>query len=177
MSDPLVDHEIAELAVVTQVPVERISYLAELSADDLHILRKAVTIKLHEEYSADYRRLGLMVRFMPKRLAAKIGVKLLPPRILGRAAGPVFRTRTGRTLAKMTDIPPEVIAEAAPYMDPRTIGRVAAEIPTSSRELVNGIMDELIRRDDLATIDRLLLYMGDDTDEPQRAQAPTHDRT
>ncbi|MCZ8379359.1 hypothetical protein O6P37_10825 [Mycobacterium sp. CPCC 205372] len=176
MSDPLVDHEINELAVVTQVPVDRIGYLAVLGADDLHILRKAVTIKLHERYSADYRRLGLMVRFMPKRIAARIGVKLLPPRILGRAAGPVFHSRTGRTLAKMSDIPPEVIAEAAPFMDPRTIGRVAAEIPTSSRELVNGIMDELIRRDDLATIDRLLLYMGDDADEPHGPAAATHDR-
>jgi hypothetical protein len=176
MSDPLVDHEITELAVVTQVSVDRLSGLAELGADDLHILRKAVTIKLHEQYSADYRRLGVMVRFMPKRLAAKMGIKLLPPRILGRAAGPVFHTRTGRTLAKMTDIPPEVIAEAAPYMDPRTIGRVASEIPTNSRELVNGIMDELIRRDDLATIDRLLLYMGDDVEEPQGSQTSTRDR-
>jgi hypothetical protein len=175
MTDPLVEHELAELAEVTQVSVDQLAQLAEMGADDLHILRKAVTVTLHDQYSADYRRLGLMVRFMPKRMAAKIGVRVLPPRILGRAAGPVFHTKTGRMLSKMNDIPPEVIAQAAPFMDPRTIGRVAAEIPTSSRELVNGIMDELIRSDDLATIDRLLLYMGDE-DVPQDSGASNPDR-
>jgi hypothetical protein len=89
----------------------------------------------------------------------------------------VFQSKTGRTLAKMSDLPPEAIAEAAPFMDPRVIGRVAAEIPTQSRELVNGIMDELIRRDDLATIDRLLLYMGDDIGETHGSTATAHDRT
>ena len=174
--DPFVAQELAELADIAQVPVERIGYLSGLTADDLHVFRRAVTVRLHDQYSADYRRLGRLVRFLPKGFAARMGVKYLPPRILGRAAGPVFQDRPARYLTKMTDVAPTIVADAAAFMDPRTIGAVAAQIPTSSRELVNDIMDELIRRDDLATIDRMLLYLDDDQEMPGGLEAPLGDR-
>ncbi|WP_454199300.1 hypothetical protein [Nocardia sp. Marseille-Q1738] len=160
MNDAHIRHELEEIAHVMQVPVESLEYLSGLDVDDLHVFRKAVVAYLHERYSADYRRLGIAVRFLPKRMATRMGIEYLPPRIMGRSAGVAFKRRPGRIMSKMSSLPPATIAEAAPFMDPRTLGNVALVIPTESRQLVNGIMDELIRRDDLGTLDRVLLYIG-----------------
>lgn len=172
MTEALLRFELTELAAALQVPVERVEYLNTLTPDELHALRTRITGRVFDDYAREYGRLARFLRLVPKRLAAHYAAELLPPRVLGRAVVTVFDgRRPGVPLEKLTSVPATVVADAAPYMDPRTVGRVAATVPPALRGLLAEVVDELIRRRDFTTIDRLIAHLGTEPDT-----RPTSDR-
>ncbi|RDI42796.1 hypothetical protein [Nocardia mexicana] len=160
MTDALTRFELTELAATLQVPVERVEYLKVLQPQQLHALRTRITLRLFDDYAGLYRRPARFLRLAPKRVAAHYASVLLPPRILGRSVVTVFDGRAGVPLEKLTGVPAAVVADAAPFMDPRTVGRVAGTVPPTLRKMLGEVVDELIRRRDFTTIDRLITQLG-----------------
>ncbi|MFB7716599.1 hypothetical protein [Nocardia sp. NPDC056100] len=150
MSDALTE-ELHRLAHILHVPPDRVEHLAQLGYEHVFALRQRVTITLADRYAHDYRRLRLYRRFIPLRLSLPLAAKILPPRLIGRAASSVVDARDmERALQVLARLDPAVVADAAPYMDPRTIARFAHLAPPA---LVNGLMLELLARKDFSTAD------------------------
>ncbi|HLS76838.1 MAG TPA: hypothetical protein VK083_08635 [Nocardia sp.] len=151
MTDPATERQLRRLAELLHVDVDRVEFLAPLGARELAVLREHTARDLHRRYPRAYRRIIRMGRLAPMRLAAPFATRVLPPRMLGRAiSGGVLTGRTERAAALIGRLPPELLADLAPYLDPAIITTLLDITPP---ELLGGVVNELMAREDYDTAD------------------------
>ncbi|MET7768408.1 SAM-dependent methyltransferase [Nocardia sp. NPDC005366] len=159
MTERVVREEIDKLAELLHVPAERVQHLAHLGYDNLLALRQRVTTSLADKYDEEHRRLRLYRRSVPLRVAVPLAAKILPPRLIGRAAASALDdSEMERALRVLSGMDPGLVADAAPYIDPRVIARFAHLAPPA---LVHGLMMELLRRNDFSTADLFADYLDE----------------
>ncbi|MCP2294155.1 hypothetical protein APR11_000559 [Nocardia amikacinitolerans] len=151
MSDRATATQLRKLAVLLHVPVERIDYLEPLGAREIAALREHIARYLHGRYPESYRRIIRLGRLAPPRMGVPFATRVLPPRMLGRAlSGGVLAGRGAKSTAMLTGVRPEVLADAAPYLDPAVIATLLEITPP---DVVGGVVNELMTREDFDTAD------------------------
>ncbi|MGV9614377.1 hypothetical protein [Nocardia xishanensis] len=151
MTDRATSIQLTKLAAALHVPIERIEYLGMLGGDHLAALQERVVSTLRSRYPGEYQRYSALGRRVPMRLAVPFATRVLPPRLLGRSiGGELLDRRTDKSLGVLSNIDPVVVADAAPYMNPAVVGRLA-EI--AAPELIRDVMEELLARKDFDTAD------------------------
>ncbi|MET8876175.1 hypothetical protein [Nocardia sp. NPDC004604] len=157
MTDRVTSIHLTKLAHALHVPIERIEYLGVLGGEHLAALHEQVVSNLRSRYPTEYQRYSALGRRVPLRLAVPFATRVLPPRLLGRSIGSeLLDGRTDKSLAILSNIDPVVVADAAPYMNPAVVGRLA-EI--AAPELISGVIAELMARKDFDTADLFVDYV------------------
>ncbi|WP_433193903.1 hypothetical protein ACQP1G_34670 [Nocardia sp. CA-107356] len=157
MTDRATSIQLTKLADALHVPIERIEYLGVIGGEHLAALHEQVVNNLRSRYPGEYQRYSALGRQVPMRLAVPFATRVLPPRLLGRSiGGELLDGRTDKSLAVLSNIDPVVVADAAPYMNPAVVGRLA-EI--AAPELISGVMGELLARKDFDTADLFVDYV------------------
>jgi hypothetical protein len=160
MSARAVRAQLRELAETLHVAPEELAELADLDVETLAVLHERIAARLHERYAADYARFDTFLRFVPLRWAIPLANKALPPRLLGRLASRAARTGAlGTSLTVLTKVDPGVVADAARFLDPRTLAPLAELAPP---EMMGAVFNELMRRNDFTVADRFLAYLSAD---------------
>ncbi|RMI32609.1 hypothetical protein [Nocardia stercoris] len=151
MSESTTRDQLAKLAAVLHVPTERIDYLSAVGGERLAVLREQIVAALHTRYPAEYRRYSALAGRVPLRYSLPLATRILPPRILGRSLSTVLLAgQSDASLALLAQIDPVIVADAAPFIDPAVVGELAQ---WASPELIHGVMEELMARNDFDTAD------------------------
>lgn len=151
MTEKMIRDQLEKLAAALHVPSSRIEYLSFLSGEQLAVLREEIVRVLHTRYPREYRRFSVLARRVPLRFALPLATRVLPPRILGRSlSAGLLDGRSAASLAMLSTIDPVVVADAAPFLNPAVVGRLAE---LASPELISGVMTELMARNDFDTAD------------------------
>ncbi|WP_435158547.1 hypothetical protein [Amycolatopsis sacchari] len=144
------DAEIRKLARVLGVAPERFSYLRDVPAADLRLLRDQVTSVLFDAHRGALERMAGASRLLPTPLLARMVESVFGPVLSARIAGLVEVSR-GVDIAKR--LSPGFLADVAAELDPRRAAGIIAGFPPP---LVVAVARELARREDWITIARFV---------------------
>ncbi|WP_228000218.1 hypothetical protein [Nocardia australiensis] len=151
MSEKMTRDQLEKLAAALHVPSTRIEYLSSLGGERLAVLCEEILRVLHTRYPREYRRYSALAQRVPLRFGLPLAIRVLPPRILGRAlSAGLLDGRSDASLAMLSAIDPAVVASTAPFLNPAVVGRLAE---FASPELISGVMAELMARNDFDTAD------------------------
>ncbi|MET9487042.1 hypothetical protein [Nocardia sp. NPDC006630] len=156
MTERATQIQLRKVAEALQVDPVRIAYLEQAGAEELSALRDRLVAHLHDRYAVEYGRITRLGQLAPLRVAVPLATGILPPRLLGRSlSAALLDNRTERSMSMLSQLDPVLVADAAPYMNPRVMGEVAERADPS---LLAAVLDELLARKDFATADLFADY-------------------
>ncbi|MGW4766985.1 hypothetical protein ACWEO2_02945 [Nocardia sp. NPDC004278] len=143
------------LARTLDVPVERLAHLERLGAEQLHELQQRMARVIFDDHAATFKRISMLVPFIPLSISLPLVQRTVPPLMGGRAAGAVGIAHPKRAAEAARMVDPKYAADCAPYIDPHTVGKLAEIAPP---EPIVRIANELLRRRDYVTAGPFLGY-------------------
>lgn len=155
MSELLTHAQIVMLAQTLDVPPERLSHLAHLGADNLRALRERMSDRLFDEQADTFRRVSGLGTIIPSAVIAKVAQVAVPPLIAGRAGGALGVAHTDKAAGVLSRLSADYMADAAPYLDPRTVKILAPLVPVGP---LIPAAKELLRRKDYVTAARFIEF-------------------
>ncbi|MGV9414169.1 hypothetical protein ACWDOP_30075 [Nocardia sp. NPDC003693] len=155
MSDLLTRAQLTLLSRTLHVPVERLEHLGKLGAARLHELQESTARVMFDRHAAVFSRLTLLVPIVPLSISIPLVQRVVPPVMAGRAAGALGVEHPRKAVEATTLLEPGYAAQAAPFMDPHAVGRLAEIAPAAP---VVAIVNEILRRGDYVTAGPFLAY-------------------
>ncbi len=149
--------EVAKLAGLLSVPVERFDALAELSPATLRELREQVTDVLYDSDVGALKRAAAASRHIPPAISATVAQKAFGPLLCARISG-LVDTRTAVAVAGR--LPTAFLADVSVAMDPRRASDVIGALPADG---VIEVAAELARRGEHVTMGRFVGHLDDAT--------------
>ncbi|MFI5781316.1 hypothetical protein [Nocardia sp. NPDC051570] len=148
---------LAGLARVLDVPVARIEYLLEVSAEDLTTFRHQVVDHLFGAVTtAGFSRIVAATRVLPAPVAAKVATHNNSPLMTAHLATAM---ETSRALGVAKRLPAAFLAQVAAYLDLRRSAPLIAGLPAT---LAAAVARELADRQDWLTLGELIEITSDD---------------
>jgi hypothetical protein len=154
MSYPGSRLEAAKIAHVLGRDPSEFSFLAEVPAVAIRELRHELMAATYRRHEARFVRLAGISAMVPPAVTAAIAQRALGAQIAARVAG-VLPVQDAVKVARHLE--PEFIADMAPYLDPRRIGPLVAQL---AEDLVVEVGRLLLRRREWVTAARLLPVIG-----------------
>jgi hypothetical protein len=148
--------ELRKLAHSVDVPVEALSMLADLPADDVRTLRKQVGEALFQADKHYFSRMATLVRSVPTALAVKVTEAVIPPLIAARTAELLEPARAAELVVRMKE---SYLADVSARMDAARAPEVVAAIPTDK---VAAVGRELARREEWVVIGGFVAQVTDE---------------
>ncbi|RMI29872.1 hypothetical protein [Nocardia stercoris] len=155
MTDLVTRAQLVLLARTLNVAPERLAHLERLGAAPLHELQQRIAAALYAQHGETYARVSRAVPRVPLSLVMPIVQRNVPPALTGRVAGAVGSEHPVRAAEAIAILDTRYAADCAPYLDPRTVGRLADVAPPGP---VVRVVNELLRRRDYVTAGPLLDY-------------------
>ncbi|WP_024803916.1 hypothetical protein [Nocardia sp. BMG51109] len=155
MSELVTRAQIILLARTLHVSPHRLAHLERLGADRLHELQQRMAAVMFDEHTETFRRISRLVPVIPLTISLPLVQRIVPPMMTGRAAGAVGVDHPKKAIETMAMLRTSYAADCAPYLDPVTVGRLAADAPPGP--LVR-IVNEILRRRDYVTAGPFLEY-------------------
>ncbi|WP_433721977.1 hypothetical protein ACQP0C_20140 [Nocardia sp. CA-129566] len=143
------------LARTLDVPVERLTHLERVGAEQLHELQQRMARVIFDDHAATFKRISMLVPIIPLSISLPLVQRIVPPLMGGRAAGAVGIAHPKRAAEAVGMLDPKYAADCAPYIDPHTVGKLAEIAPP---EPIVRIANELLRRRDYVTAGPFLGY-------------------
>lgn len=177
--------EVTRLAALLRVSEAHLAFLAHLDLETLRTLRRQVTDRLFDADRGVLEAIARANRLLPGALAAKIAVRAFPPSLAARVAGVID---TDRAVDLARRVPVGYLADLAPYLDPRRVTDILAELPSQllvdAGELLGrrgehlamadfvGVLDDAqIARTIEVLSDEALVHTGLVVEDPRRLAA------
>ncbi|WP_329405297.1 hypothetical protein OG563_25850 [Nocardia vinacea] len=148
MSDLVTGAQIVLLSRTLHAPVERLAHLERLGSENLHELQERLAGLIFDQHNETFERISKLVPIIPLRISMPLVQRLVPPMMTGRAAGAVGVDHPKKAAETVAMLAPAYVADCAPYMDPRTVGQLAAVAPP---EPIVRILNEMLARKDYIT--------------------------
>ncbi|TSE02098.1 hypothetical protein FOS14_01575 [Skermania sp. ID1734] len=148
MSELVTKAQVELVARTLHVPVEKVSFLERLSADEVHDLQTRMSYRIFDDHAEKFRRLCMLVPIVPLSIALPIVQAVVPPMMGGRAGGAIGLVHPKKAVAAITMLDPAYAAAAAPYLDPRAVERLAHLAPPKP---IVDIANEILRLHDYTT--------------------------
>ncbi|MFF2083973.1 hypothetical protein ACFVVM_09355 [Nocardia sp. NPDC058176] len=158
MTDLLTRSQLRMLAQTLNVEPAMIESLARLGAQDLRALRERISELLFDADEPVFARLSTLAPLVPNTLVTKVVATVVPPEVGGRAGGALGLAHPNRVADVLSALPAQYLADAAPHLDPRTIGALA---PLLSGTTLIPTAIELLRRRDYTTANRFIEHATD----------------
>lgn len=155
MSHELTQAQLIMLAQTLHVPVERLEPLARLGADKVRLLRERISDVLFDEHTDMFKRVGGLAPLLPSALIAKVAQAAVPPLVGGRAGGALGVDHPDKAVGVLSKLSPGYMADAAPYLDPRTLKILAPQMPAGP---LIPAAKELLRRKEYITAARFIEF-------------------
>lgn len=155
MSHELTRAQLVMLAQTLHVPEGRLAHLARLGADNLRLLRERISNVLFDEHTDMFKRVGGLAPLLPSALIAKVAEAAIPPLVGGRAGGALGVDHPDKAVGVLSKLSPGYMADAAPYLDPRTLKVLAPQMPPGP---LIPAAQELLRRRDYITAARFIEF-------------------
>lgn len=132
--------EVAKLAQVLAVDPAQLDYLAGVPAATIRLLRHEVELASYRRHESRFDRIAAIAKLVPPGVLAAVVQRSMGPQVAARVAG-AMAVEDGVAIARHLD--PEFIADMAPSLDPRRIGRIVAQL---SDDLIVEVGRLLLRR-------------------------------
>jgi len=146
--------EILKLARLLDVEPSSLSYLDEVEADDLRVLRTGVTDSLFAIGGGLMTRLGNAAKRLPTPLVVTICERAFGPMLAARAAA---STDPAKAVEIAQRLSPDFLTEVTIQLDPRRVAEIVSGVPT---DLVAPVAEELGKRQEYVTMGRFLTYLS-----------------
>lgn len=153
MSDLVTRAQIVMLAQTLDVEPERLRSLERLGGHNLARLRERISNVLFDEQAEMFGRISKLAPLMPDALVAKVAEKAIPPLVGGRAGGAVGVDHPDKAAGVLSKLSVPYMADAAGYLDPRTVAVLAPKLPAAPSV---AVANELMRRRDYVTAARFV---------------------
>lgn len=140
--------QLVVLARLLHTSPDELDSLERLDATDLAVLRERISGFLSDDIACAYDKLRRLLSRVPGGLVAKAVVAVVPPDVTGRGCGALRPAGVHRASAVIRALPPQYLADAAPFVDPRMIPVMSAGIDGSA---FLPAVRELLRREDFVT--------------------------
>jgi hypothetical protein len=153
--DPAREAEILKLGRLLGREPASLSYLQQVPAGDLRVLRQLTNAALFDEDSEVLKRLAAAGKLLPTGVVAAISERAFGPLLAARVAGvmePQRAADVGRHLA------PTFLADVCVQLDPRAAREI---VPRMDLETVLAVTGELLDRADYVTLGRFVGAMPD----------------
>ncbi len=150
MTDLVTRAQIDMLAELLGTDAAQLRELERLGAHDLKALRERISDVLFDAMAPTFARVAKLAPLVPNQLAASVAVRAVPPEVGGRAGGAIGIDMPERAADLLGRLPPDYMADAAPYLDPRAIAVLAPRIPADA--LIPAANELLDRRDYTTTV-------------------------
>ncbi|MFS8203035.1 hypothetical protein ACLVWQ_30645 [Streptomyces sp. CWNU-52B] len=160
--------ETLKLARLLDVEPQQLTYLVELSADDVRLFREQVVTALFGGDPELLDRIAAMTKLLPAGVAAGIAQKALGPRLAAALAG---RLEPARAAEIIDRLPAEFTARCCHHVDPR---RIAGIMGLLDDDIVVRIALVLAERGDHLTMGR---FVGHLRESALRSVLPRLDET
>jgi hypothetical protein len=147
--------ELDKLAVTLALSTDELSFLNDVAPQELRKLRVAIYERLFEQDRVLFERLAAIAARMPAAVAAHIA-QALGPMIAARVA---VEVPPGSALEIVRRVPISFFADACAYLDPRRSRELIVRIPAQT---VVEVAQELVRREEFATISRFVDFVTDE---------------
>ncbi|MEU7141898.1 hypothetical protein ABZ942_20770 [Nocardia sp. NPDC046473] len=131
--------QVTKLARTLGVPVERLAYLADVSAADVRDFRFQVADLLFESQSGGLRKTAAAAKVIPAPVIAKLVARNRNALLAARMAG-VLEPSHAVDVAKR--LPVDFLAEVAPLLDARRSAYIIAGVPTDTIVAVAKLLAE-----------------------------------
>ncbi|WP_330252693.1 hypothetical protein OG874_42700 [Nocardia sp. NBC_00565] len=148
MTDLVTGAQIVLLSRTLHAPLERLAHLERLGGENLHELQDRMAGLIFDQHNETFQRISKLVPLIPLRISMPLVQRLVPPMMTGRAAGAVGVDHPKKAAETVVMLAPAYVANCAQYMDPRTVGQLAAVAPP---EPIVRILNEMLRRKDYIT--------------------------
>lgn len=146
--------EVLKLARLLRRDPAELSYLEEVSSEDIRLLREQVTDMLFTAHDAALQRLAASSKLLPIGLVAMLGEHVFGPVLSARVTGMLDPARAVEVAEKLH---PSFLADVAIELDPRRGSDVIAGMPP---EQVAAVTKELARRSEYVTMGRFVGHLG-----------------
>lgn len=155
MTDLVTHAQLELLARTLHVPVERVEHLGRLGAEHVYALRNAVANVIFDEHGEMFSRVSALMPVLPLSVFVPIVQKKVPAKMAGRAAGAIGVAHPDKAGPALTLMKPAYAADAAAYMDPRAVEKLADVAPHGP---LLEIANEVLRRRDYAVAGMFVDY-------------------
>ncbi len=148
--------EIIKLGQALDLAATQLDFLSIIPAEDLRRLRAALDERLFSQEQQLLRRAAAIARWLPLWSHVFLSRFVLGPVLTASLAGELPAHRAAAVVMRL---PPDFIAEAVRYLDPRRVRDVIQLLPV---ERIMPIAEELLRRADYLTMGRVIEFLPDD---------------
>jgi hypothetical protein len=156
MSKLATQAELVKLSSTLEVESERLSFLADVPAEQLRALRVAVYEVLYRDDRELFARMARVFRRLPPRVMVVLAERVFGPQLTARMAAELPSQRAAE-VALRASIP--FLADTCAHLDPRRNHDVIRRLPV---ERVAPIALELIGRGDYITMSRFVDFLSDE---------------
>lgn len=155
MTDLVTHAQLELLARTLHVDVERVEHLGRLGAENVYALRNAVANVIFDEHGEMFSRVSALMPVLPLSVFVPIVQKKVPAKMAGRAAGAIGVAHPDKAGPALSLMKPAYAADAAAYMDPRAVEKLADVAPHGP---LIEIANEVLRRRDYAVAGMFVDY-------------------
>lgn len=155
MADLLTHAQIVMLAQTLGVSPDRLSHFEHLGADNVRALRERMSALLFDAHAETFRRVSGLGPLVPAALVAKVAQVAIPPLVGGLAGGALGVDHPDKAAGVLSRLSADYMADAAPYLDPRTLKVLAPVVPAGP---LIPAAKELLRRRDYVTASRFIEF-------------------
>ncbi|HSV37588.1 MAG TPA: hypothetical protein VLI04_02410 [Nocardioidaceae bacterium] len=135
------------LAKLLEVEVEQVAHLERLETAGLKELRTAISARLFDGEAEMFGRVSKLAPLVPDVVVAKVAQAAVPPLVSGRLAGALGLAHPERAVDLLKRLKPSYLADAAPYVDPRTVAVMAPMFESAPDALIPAAKEMLARKD------------------------------
>jgi len=148
MTTRLTSLYLEQLARILDADIHDLQSFGTLDDAILEDLIERTSAALFDAQADVFKTISMLASFLPPSAAAAVVPKVVPAPVAGFAAGTLGVDHPDKVVAVISKIRPGYLADAAPYIDPRTIRLLAPTVPP---KILLPVADELLRRSDYIT--------------------------